>query len=258
MATFKVPIVILSGNDNFVAWNKFVLKSMNGFAEVGKSLSSKIRYIVPYPSVTDMLLMPDGSQSIYTAYDTVDAVVDPTNPTIILVPAHLSSAGISSYRHAVSVAYPALISAHNSWSNKVAMFLQDHLSVDVLSNLMKSTIFRDALYHSPASDAYTMFFEICSLYGVGTRRSKVSHLQKFLTLKQGVTSHARFIDNLKDGEDTTVSNYCFECPNCQVVSPAIAIADLTEMIYLQGIDSDFYWKLNSPSLMLVEEFLYGI
>ena len=40
---------ILTGNENFVQWNKFLLKDMNNFAEVGKSLS------------TDMLLKADGS-----------------------------------------------------------------------------------------------------------------------------------------------------------------------------------------------------
>ena len=78
-----------------------------------------------------------------------------------------------------------------------------------------------------------------------------------MTLKQGSNTHSKFIDQLKDGEDTATSNYCYECPGCQLVGPAISISDLTEMIYLQGIDQEkykFFFELEfSKSVMNIQK-----
>ncbi len=119
-----------------------MLAELNGHGDVGKSFLSETCFLVHYPTINDMLLLPDESPSIYTTYDTIPAVYDTTqNPPVLVAPSALSQSGIDSYRRAVCITYPQLLAANHVSNNSVASFLQHSLAPDVLSNLKKNPKF---------------------------------------------------------------------------------------------------------------------
>ena len=240
MLSPTISSVLLSSNSNFAVWEKFIKSRLHEFSEVGKGIINKIPFVVKYPMESDMLLLPDGSPGPYSMYSRIDEHVDPSG---ILVPAALTPAGLDSFRRDCKQGYPDQVRQSDLLNNKVAVFLTEHMSQDVLSEMQKSPAFRAAYDRVPSCDAYAMFYDVVSHFGIGTRRSKILALQKFLSLKQGVSSFAKFVDQIKDGEDASINNYSFSCSTCNH-PPSISVHDLVESVFFGGLNADaFRYKL---------------
>ena len=218
-------MISLEDNGKFQIFHKQSVKFFQACGVPGKAIISGIRNDNKYPEMYDKLPDKDGNPSTIDAYEHTKE----SGSTA----AAFTTAGLKDFKDAIKEFQRKQDAFDINGNLKITEYLDRYICVDVLLNLDSYQPWIDAC-NKKVTDNFGKYRILQKLYSQGTGKSKNKALGAWLNTKQNTDSCAKFLDDVKTGEDITIANY-----GSNAHPGYIAISDLTGAIILNGLNSGF-------------------